>query len=260
MDPSASAHTRIAPSAATASLVRALLVYECTQDVPGVSIPRPETHLVFRFGPSARGGLDAHVFGARQKVHRKLLRRGQRTVTVRLGLGAHEAVLGVPASNIAGRVTALDDLWGDALTRRLLDRLSGARTVVDAAAILECAISERLARTDQFRTPAPLALQAADRIATAKVHAVAIDLGVSERHLRRVFHETVGVSPKVFARLTRFHHALHAARDRGHSSWANIAATSGYYDQAHLIAEFRAISGVTPQALVGELREAASIG
>jgi AraC-like DNA-binding protein len=92
------------------------------------------------------------------------------------------------------------------------------------------------------------------------VTTVAADLGVSERHLRRVFRETVGVSPKTFARLARFHHALRAARDDGHAGWARIAADAGYYDQAHLIAEFRAIAGVTPQALLGELRAAPSVG
>ena len=33
---------------------------------------------------------------------------------------------------------------------------------------------------------------------------------------------------------------------------SSIAATAGYYDQAHLIAEFRAIAGVTPRALLGD--------
>ena len=92
------------------------------------------------------------------------------------------------------------------------------------------------------------------------MNAVAVDLGVSERHLRRVFRETVGVSPKAFAKLTRFHRALRAARESAHASWASIAAAAGYYDQAHLIAEFRAIAGVTPRALLGELRAAPLLG
>jgi AraC-like DNA-binding protein len=75
-----------------------------------------------------------------------------------------------------------------------------------------------------------------------------------------VFRDTVGVSPKAFARLARFRRALRAARDNAPASWASIAASAGYYDQAHLIAEFRAIAGVTPRALLGELRTAPSLG
>jgi AraC-like DNA-binding protein len=88
------------------------------------------------------------------------------------------------------------------------------------------------------------------------VRAVAVDLGVSERHLRRVFRETVGMSPKAFTRLARFQRALGAARKDARLSWASIAAAAGYYDQAHLIAEFRAIAGVTPRELLRELRAA----
>jgi AraC-like DNA-binding protein len=188
-------------------------------------------------------------------------------VTVRLRLGAQEAVLGVPAGELAGRIVALEDLWGDAATRRLYDRLAHSRDTIDAAAIVESAIAERLAIADERRAHSSLvrdfpgsrlALVAAERLAGANVKAVAVDLGVSERHLRRVFREAVGVSPKAFAKLTRFHRALRAAHEDGRANWSSIAAATGYYDQAHLIAEFRAITGVTPRALLGELRETAS--
>jgi AraC-like DNA-binding protein len=253
-------HDRITPSASTASAVAALFVFDCERDGPRVSIPRAEIQLVARFGPSARGGLDVHAFGGRQRVHRKLIRSGQRMAMARLHLGAPDAVLGVPASAMAGRIVALEDLWGDAATRRLYARLADARDTVDAAAILESAIAERLATGGRHHARAQLALAAADRLTSASVNAVAVDLGVSERHLRRVFRETVGVSPKAFAKLTRFHRALGAARADGHAGWASIAAAAGYYDQAHLIAEFRAIAGVTPRALLGELRAAPSVG
>jgi AraC-like DNA-binding protein len=254
------AQNRIAPSAGAASAVAALLVFGCDRDGPGVVIPRPEIQLVVRFGPSARSGVDVHAFGPRQSVHRKLIRGGQRTVTARLQLGAPKVVLGVPASAMAGRVVALEDLWGDAATRRLRDQLAGARDTVAAAKVLDSAIAERLATADAHHAHTQLALAAADRLASANVNAVAVELGVSERHLRRVFRETLGVGPKAFAKLARFHRALRAARQTPHASWANIAAAAGYYDQAHLIAEFRAIAGVTPRALLGELRAAPSLG
>ena len=251
---------RIVPSASTTSAVAALFVSDCDRDGPAVAIPRSEIQMVVRFGPSARNGLDVHAFGARQAVHRKLVRAGQRSVTARLQLGASNAVLGVPAPAIAGRIVALEDLWGQVATRRLCARLADARDTVDAAAILESAIAERLATAEGRSARARLALAAAERLASANVNAVAADLGVSERHLRRLFRETIGVSPKAFAKLTRFHRALGAARADAHAGWASIAAAAGYYDQAHLIAEFRTIAGVTPRALLRELRAPPLIG
>jgi AraC-like DNA-binding protein len=242
------------PSAPTASAVAALLVFDCDRDGPRVLIPRPEIQLVARFGPWARSGLDVYAFGARQRVHRKSIRAGQRTVTARLRLGTPEAVLGVSATELAGRAVELEALWGNAATERLRDRLAQARDTVDAAAILESAIAERLATTDRRRAGTELALAAAGRLTSANVNAVAVALGVSERHLRRVFRETIGLSPKAFAQLARFHRALGAARKDAGASWASIAAAAGYYDQAHLIADFRAIAGVTPRALLNELR------
>ena len=250
----------IEPSAATAAAVAALFVDQRERDALGLVMPRAEIQIVARFGPSTVGGVDVHAMGGRQSVHRKRLRRGQRALTARLHLGAAEAVLGVPASAIAGRIVSIEDLWGSAESRRLLDRLAGAPDMLDAAAALQSAIAERLAIGDGRRNGARLAVDAARRLTGANVTAVASDLGVSERHLRRVFRETVGVSPKAYAKLARFHRALRAAREGRQLGWASIAAESGYYDQAHLIADFRAIAGVTPQVFLGELAAARSLG
>jgi AraC-like DNA-binding protein len=259
----ASAAPRIAPVVShglVSSSVAALFVDERACDTQGVALPRAEVQLVVRFGPSTPSGLDIHALGGRQRVHRKLLRGGQRVAGARLRLGTTEAVLGVPASALTGRLVALEELWSAAGTRRLCNRLADARDTVEAAAILESAIAERLALTSSQATGTRLVLAAADRLTSANVNAVADELGVSERHLRRLFRETTGVGPKTFAKLARFRHAVRAARAENHASWATIAAAAGYYDQAHLISEFRTIAGVTPQALLGELRVAQSIG
>ncbi len=240
--------TRLAP---TAPALAALFVDERDRDAPLVAIPHPEVQLVVRFGPSASSGLDAHALGVRQTVRRKLVRAGQRTVMARVPLGAAEAVLGAPASALAGQIVALDALWGPTATRQLLDQLAAARTTRDAAAIVECAITCRLPPAPRQR---PLALEAAARLSRASVGEVAAELGVSERHLRRVFHQAIGLGPKAFARLTRFHRALRAAHTSRAASWATIAVAAGYYDQAHLIDEFRAIAGATPRTLLAELR------
>ncbi len=229
------------------------------EDTPGVALPHPEFHLVVRFGPSARHGLDAHVFGARQHVHRKLLRGGQQSVSARLHLGTTQALFGVTAGAVAGHIVSLDELWDAGTTRHLYARLAEARDTVAAATILDSVLAERLARAESHDAHVRLAARAAEKLASTSVSSAALELGVSERHLRRVFREMVGVSPKEFAKLTRFHRALATARAGAETNWATIAAAAGYYDQAHLIAEFRAITGVTPRALLAELRMTASV-
>jgi AraC-like DNA-binding protein len=251
-------HHSIAPSAAVKA-VAALVVNECGLDATGVSIPRVEPHLVMRFGPKAHQGLDLHVMGVRQHARRKTLRRGQQVVTARLHLGTHEAVFGVPPSALAEQVVPLQDLWGDAAAD-LVERLDRASDVYAAASILDQAIAERLVTGKRHGVRTRLALEAAARLATARVNEVADALGVSERNLRRVFRETIGMSPKEFARLTRFHRALQEARVAGDVDWAGVAAATGYYDQAHLIADFREIVGVTPRALMNELRGGYGVG
>jgi len=246
--------------AASASALAALHVDERDHDTRGVALPRPEVHLVVRFGPSVPNGLDVHAMGSRQRVLRKLLHRGQRFVTARLRLGAVESVLGVPAAAITGSVVALEDLWGASATECLVDRFTRAHDTLEAAAILENAIADRFLLAGGQRARTRLALDAARRLTHANVSAVAAELGVSERHLRRIFDETIGVNPKAFAKLTRFRRAVSAARAESHAGWATIASNAGYYDQAHLIAEFRAIAGVTPRALLGELRAAQALG
>ena len=73
--------------------------------------------------------------------------------------------------------------------------------------------------------------------------------GVSRQHLTRVFREVIGVSPKRYCRLARFQAGLvHAGAGAG-GKWAQVAADLGYADQSHMIAEFKELSGLTPEAL-----------
>ncbi|MBS2033140.1 MAG: AraC family transcriptional regulator [Deltaproteobacteria bacterium] len=243
----------LAPSAAAAPALAALTVEDFREDAPRVAIPRAEIQLIVRFGPSAQRGLDVHVLGARQRVHRKLIRGGQRAVSARLRLGAHDPVLGTSAATLAGRIVALEELWGAGAVRRFTERLASARDTLEAAKIVDAVIAERLSSA-ATRRPLPGFVSAAvQRLSHHEVNAVAAELGVSGRHLRRAFREAIGMSPKAFARLTRFLRALRAARTHPAANWASIAADHGYSDQAHLIAEFRDIAGVTPRALMGEL-------
>jgi len=73
-------------------------------------------------------------------------------------------------------------------------------------------------------------------------------LGVTARHLRRAFTENVGIGPKDFARTVRPQRAVRKAATS--NDWGRIAADAGDYDQAHLIADFRELVGLTPGAFL----------
>ncbi|MEV7554119.1 AraC family transcriptional regulator [Amycolatopsis sp. NPDC089917] len=77
----------------------------------------------------------------------------------------------------------------------------------------------------------------------APVYRHAAAAGLSERQLRRRFLVTVGLSPKAYARVVRLHRAMALARSSSVPDWAEIAVRSGFYDQPHMLAEFRRAVG-----------------
>lgn len=230
-----------------------LSVRTFVQDASRVSIPRPEVHLVARIGGSARDGLDLHVLGPREVVHRKFIRGGQCVAMARLRIEASLGVLGISAAEVVGRAVPLEDVWGRAASKALHERVAEAGDMPGAAAALRHAIMARHKADDADTRPMRMAAEAARRLPHARVSEVAIGLGLSERHLRRLFRQVVGVSPKTFARLERFRRAIRAARGHRDANWASIAVDAGYYDQAHLIDEFHAIAGKAPRAFIDEL-------
>jgi AraC-like DNA-binding protein len=82
---------------------------------------------------------------------------------------------------------------------------------------------------------------------------VARDLGLSERTLERLFREQVGVRPKVYARIARMEWAREIAGSH-RASQAALATLAGYADEPHLLRDFRALTGLTPGALLAETR------
>ena len=79
------------------------------------------------------------------------------------------------------------------------------------------------------------------RIADAAEHA-----GLSVRQFERVFCEQVGIPPKLYARVVRFHAALAAKQEMADRRWTDVAHELGYCDQMHMIRDFRNFSGENP--------------
>jgi len=92
--------------------------------------------------------------------------------------------------------------------------------------------------------------------------------GWSGRYLATRFREEIGLTPKAAARVIRFSRARHllgrqatAPGGGGGYRLADLAVTCGYFDQAHLAREFRALAGCPPsQWLAEEFRNVQAAG
>ncbi|WP_428249296.1 helix-turn-helix domain-containing protein [Ferrovibrio sp.] len=166
-------------------------------------------------------------------------------------LGARR-LFGLPLGDLFNRVVRLEDLFG-AFAAELAERLLATDDWAARFALLDAAL---LARLKPRRREAALAATAWAHLAQSHggitVSDLAASLDCSRKHLTHVFHEQVGLTPKTSARLFRFRHALSlidaapANINRGSIDWCHIAFDAGYYDQAHLIRDFRAFSGSAP--------------
>jgi AraC-like DNA-binding protein len=74
------------------------------------------------------------------------------------------------------------------------------------------------------------------------------DVGLGASRFTQLFRDQVGVSPKRYARITRFSRTLAAIKSG--APLAAVATDFGYTDQSHLTAEFREHAGFTPSAYV----------
>lgn len=161
-------------------------------------------------------------------------------------------VLGVPLSELSGRIVSLDDLLRPPESG-FVDSIVNLPTPALRTEAVEHWVARRWTGG---RRPDPRiagALRTIERRAgNVEIGAIQARAELSRPHLVRMFREHVGVPPKLFARLRRFEELQTRVRQGG-CSWADLAVELGFSDQAHLSREVRALSGHTPTQLAGIL-------
>ena len=207
-----------------------------------VRLPDGRINVVIRHANGGRDG-DVCVAGPRTKALRKHTPTGRATI-IDVEVGWAVPVFGVSASALTDRIVPLSEVWG-ARGATLASTVLALRDSDRAVSAIASAMMERAAAA-----PVSSAVQIARRACVlleapgARIEHVARELGVTERHLRRAFRDGTGVSPKQFARAARLHRAVRIAKTE--ADWSRVAAAAGYSDQAHLVTEFRRLTGLTP--------------
>jgi len=158
--------------------------------------------------------------------------------------GAH-ALIGIDVGELGRRDVDLDALFG-ASARRLRQRLLETPEPLRRLALLEgwlCGLRAEPA-LDPVIAHAAAVLGRVPQL--VRIGALQRDSGWSAHRFGTRFREQVGMTPKQFARLLRFRAVVAQAHPHTEVRWSELAADSGYSDQAHLNHEFRAFAGITP--------------
>lgn len=162
--------------------------------------------------------------------------------------GGAAAFFGGALPGLRNRTVLLEELWG-APARELRERLQAAASPADRIRILELDLTRRFMNALPGDLMIRRALHAihADP-SSASIEPVQQASGCSPAQFIRRFEASVGLTPKRYARVQRFNALLPTIVRCGPRDWASLAADAGYFDQSHLIHEFKRFAGVTPTA------------
>jgi AraC-like DNA-binding protein len=178
---------------------------------------------------------------------------GEVTVGARFRPGAAPGLVGVSSAELRDRDVAVADLWGPA-GATVAARSGEAVATGSWQARLRVVVRGLVDRLVDARAPDPVGLGITALLAGQPgrpLRAIAEDVGLSDRQLRRRVEDSVGLAPRTLARIVRFQRFLDAARAAGPGRHlARLAADAGYADQAHLTRESRDLTGLPPAALL----------
>jgi AraC-like DNA-binding protein len=161
-------------------------------------------------------------------------------------------LLGASSADLSGHVVALQDLGRPALAQ-LPDRLASTPSWSDRFRIVDdvlarMVVAEPLCVSAELAEGWRLMSDAAGRV---RIGDVASEIGWSRRHFAQKFQNETGLTPKQVARVLRFEYAGTLLR-RGQVDLSRLAVECGFYDQAHLSNEWRAMAGCSPRTWIRE--------
>ncbi|MBZ4419035.1 AraC family transcriptional regulator [Myxococcus sp. RHSTA-1-4] len=215
-------------------------------------LSHPTVHLAIEQGRTEIHGV------VKKKFTRKIEGRG-RTFGVKFHPGAFYPFVNFPVSRLADKRVSLESALG-LDTRALETAVLGHEDDRACAAEVERFLRTRLpSRDDTVARVRSIVERIIADPELIKVDALVDEFGLSKRALQRLFSQYVGVGPKWVIQRFRLHEAAErlAKLDGGEPPrLADLAASLGYFDQAHFIKDFKALVGLSPADYLRRLRGA----
>ncbi len=203
------------------------------------TLPHPNFHVVFEKGSSTVSGVHTDKFT-------RTLEGKSHVFGIKFTPGGFRPFLNAPASVLADRTIPAKRIFGKDVDALLAILASSCR---EAKKLVACNAFFRVRVPEPDKTIA-LAGQLVGRIFQdphiKTVDDLVIQAGIGKRSLQRIFNEYVGVSPKWVIRRYRLHELIARFDSDDKLEWPKLALELGYFDQAHLINDFRSIVGCSP--------------
>lgn len=166
------------------------------------------------------------------------------TIGVRFRPGGFTAVFGASLAGTADREVPLAELPGPVAA--LAAAIRRARGPASARRAAETWLLEHVTAHGSGRVPVPACAEAVRAIRRRRgrvgVEALAAATGVPRRRLERLFRRETALTPKQYIRIVRLTAVLGrlAAPDR--DRLLDVALDAGYFDQAHMARDFKALT------------------
>jgi AraC-like DNA-binding protein len=207
------------------------------------TLPHPNVHVVFEEEGTKAWGISTSKFS-------RLLEGKSHSFGIKFTPGGFFSFLGASVSSLANRSVLAHHVFGDvidSLEQTILSTEDEEEMVSAANAFLLARIPEPDKKVDMARELVARIFRERD-IFTVEDFAARTEMSV--RSLQRLFSQYVGVSPKWVIRRYRLHELLEQMHSGKRLDWAQLAVDLGYFDQAHLINDFKSIVGYTPAEYV----------
>ena len=162
--------------------------------------------------------------------------------------GAVRRLFGVSARELIDDAAPAEEILGPS-SRWLYEQLCDAQDAQQMAAVIDAYLTTLVRDAASASAIERTALAQLNNRGGLPVTDLIEKSGYGRTRFERGFVESVGVNPKLFARLVRFDYAIRLHVSNPRLTWVTVAYEAGYYDQNHLIKEFKALTGQAPSCL-----------